>query len=138
MRPWLHYFFSTVRHWHSYLPWRHFHLPAPSPTLLPFPPQLSYSKTAIYIPPVKSVKSRQPGSQAARQPTREAHSYRGCAAPLLLVYGKSHERQSFLPRTAHCYSLFATVSEALTSMFPKLPPLTTPNKSGRKVDYSQK
>lgn len=42
---------------------------SPSPTLLPFPLQLSYSKTAIYIPPVKSVKVK-----TASQPTNQSNT----------------------------------------------------------------
>lgn len=57
-------FLSALRHWHSSLLWRHLHLPSPPPFLfLSFPLQFSYSTTAIYIPPVKSLKSIQPANQ---------------------------------------------------------------------------
>lgn len=56
-------------------PWRHCHLPSPHPLSLCSSP----IQRLLFI----SLQSSQ-----SSQPTREAHKYRGCTAPILLVYGK--------------------------------------------------
>lgn len=101
MRPWLHHFFSLV--WDTGTP-IFSGATSISPPLLPFPLQLSYSKTAIYIPPVKSVKSRQPASQPEGQAATE---------DVLLCFSSAWKETQqttapFLSPMAHCYSLFAT------------------------------
>lgn len=65
MRPWLHHSFSTQRHWHSFLGWRHFHLP------YPHPPSLSSAVILFkdcYLYPSSQVSQVKTESQ----PTREA------------------------------------------------------------------
>lgn len=60
-------FFSTLRHWHSYLPRRHFHLPAPPPPLMPS--LCSYPIQRLLFISLQSSQSSQ-DSQPASQPER--------------------------------------------------------------------
>lgn len=83
--------------------------PLPSPFPSPQPPSLPSAVILFkdcYLYPSSQVSQ----VKTANQPTREAHSYRGCTAPLLLVYGRrdSKPQTLFLYLIAYSYSLFAT------------------------------
>lgn len=112
-------------------------LHSPPPTLLPFALQLSYSKTAIYILPGKSVKSRQPASQPDRHTTAV-----DLLTPPLQLYRIRHEKHSKPQAPSSLAQFIVSPSLLLVGTccnLPQLPPLTTPNKvTGRSTALRNK
>lgn len=87
MRPWLHYF-SLL--WDTGTPI----FPGATSLSLPLPQRSCLPSAVILFKDCYLYPSNQVSQvKTASHPTREAHNYRGCTAPLLLVYGEKHEAQ---------------------------------------------
>lgn len=129
-------FFTTPRHWHSYLPWRHFHLPAPPPPLLPF--LCSYPIQRLLFISLQSSQSSQDSQPANQRGTKRM--YCSLFTGVWWETWDTANHSPFLSLMAHWYSLFFfTARHSLTSSYPKLPPLTTPNQvAGRSTTLRNK
>lgn len=91
MRPWLDYFFpSTLRHWHSYLPWRHFHLHSTSLPPPFFPSLCSYPIQRLLFISFQASQSSQDSQPANQIGTQLQWTH----WPPLLLYRKRQERHS--------------------------------------------
>lgn len=132
------FFPSTLRHWHSYLPWRHFHLhstPLPPPF---FPSLCSYPIQRLLFISFQASQSSQDCQPTNQIGTQLQWTY----WPPLQLYRIRHEKHSKPQAPSSLAQFIVSPSLLLVGTccnLPQLPPLTTPNKvTGRSTALRNK